>query len=300
MKRSVLLLSFPLVGFLLLAQEQPARPSITGIAYARLWSANKQKSVDYYHRILGLTPRDAGCPGLMRPCFVINEHQQLVLTEERASAPANLLVEIAFSTPDLASMRRYLQKRGIAVDIAQRDFNGTEHFSIRDPEGHAVAFVQAPQHRPYAAPAEQVAARLIHAGLIVKDRANEDRFYQDLLGFHVYWHGGMKDGAADDWVAMQVPDGADWVEYMLHVSPNADKQELGVMNHIALGVTDIQAAKAQLLKNGWKPGEEPQMGRDGKWQLNVYDPDLTRLEFMEFTPVQKPCCSEFAGPHPKP
>jgi len=87
---------------------------------------------------------------------------------------------------------------------------------------------------------------------------------------------------------------------MLHVSPHADKQELGVMNHIALGVTDIQAAKAQLLKNGWKPGEEPQMGRDGKWQLNVYDPDLTRVEFMEFTPVHKPCCSEFAGPHPKP
>jgi len=32
--------------------------------------------------------------------------------------------------------------------------------------------------------------------------------------------------------------------------------------------------------------------------LNVYDPDETRVEFMEFTPVQKPCCSDYTGPHP--
>ena len=42
------------------------------------------------------------------------------------------------------------------------------------------------------------------------------------------------------------------------------------------------------------------MGRDGKWQLNLYDPDDTRIEFMEFTPKEKPCCSEFTGPHPGP
>jgi len=24
------------------------------------------------------------------------------------------------------------------------------------------------------------------------------------------------------------------------------------------------------------------------------------VELMEFTPVEKPCCSEFTGPHPKP
>jgi hypothetical protein len=40
------------------------------------------------------------------------------------------------------------------------------------------------------------------------------------------------------------------------------------------------------------------MGKDGKWQLNVFDPDLTRVELMEFKPVEKPCCSGFTGPHP--
>jgi hypothetical protein len=49
-----------------------------------------------------------------------------------------------------------------------------------------------------------------------------------------------------------------------------------------------------------KVGEEPKMGRDGKWQLNLYDPDQTRVELMEFAPVEKPCCSEYTGSHPKP
>jgi hypothetical protein len=66
------------------------------------------------------------------------------------------------------------------------------------------------------------------------------------------------------------------------------------------GVPDIQAAREQLVKNGVHLTEEPKLGRDGKWQLNLYDPDQTRIEFMEFAPKEKPCCSEFTGPHPKP
>jgi hypothetical protein len=54
----------------------------------------------------------------------------------------------------------------------------------------------------------------------------------------------------------------------------------------------------QLVANGSKPKEEPKIGRDGKWQLNLYDPDDTRIEFMEFTPTEKPCCSSYTGRHP--
>jgi catechol 2,3-dioxygenase-like lactoylglutathione lyase family enzyme len=73
------------------------------------------------------------------------------------------------------------------------------------------------------------------------------------------------------------------------------------MNHIALGVENIKPATERLRDDGAVPIlEEPKIGRDGKWQLNLYDPDGTRVELMEFTPVKKPCCSEFTGPHPKP
>jgi len=40
------------------------------------------------------------------------------------------------------------------------------------------------------------------------------------------------------------------------------------------------------------------LGVDGKLQLDLNDPDGTRIEFMEFHPVQKPCCSLFTGRQP--
>ena len=40
----------------------------------------------------------------------------------------------------------------------------------------------------------------------------------------------------------------------------------------------------QLIANGMTDPNQrkSQIGKDGKWQLNVFDPDLSRVEFMEF------------------
>jgi len=87
---------------------------------------------------------------------------------------------------------------------------------------------------------------------------------------------------------------------MLNQTGQPDLRLMGVLNHISLGVVDMKKAQAILESHGWKPhnGEKAQMGKNGKWQLNVFDPDLTRIELMEFKPVKKPCCAEFTGPHP--
>ena len=281
-------------------QDQLARPPITGITYVRLWSADTHAAGDFYTKILGLIPHEAGCAGMIRPCYMVNDHQQISLAGMAPGSHANLLAEVAFATPNGVGMNHYLQAHNIPVEVVTRDFNGTVHFALHNTGGLRITFVQPAVHRPqFTAPANQISTRLIHAGFIVLDRAAEDKFYKDILGFHVYWHGGMKDDESN-WVDMQVPDGTDWLEYMLNVPANADKHTLGVMNHIALGVPDIQAALRQLRANGWSGTEQPKIGRDGKWQLNLYDPDGTRVELMEFTPVQKPCCSDYTGPHPKP
>ena len=90
---------------------------------------------------------------------------------------------------------------------------------------------------------------------------------------------------------MRVPDGDDWLEYMLNVR-NPTAKTRGVMNHLALGVPDMQAAQRRLIERGENLGDEkPKIGRDGKWQLNLYDPNPTRTELMELRPVQTLCCS---------
>jgi catechol 2,3-dioxygenase-like lactoylglutathione lyase family enzyme len=141
---------------------------------------------------------------------------------------------------------------------------------------------------------------MIHVGYIVYDIAAEDAFYHGLLGFRAYWHGGPTEDS-QNWTSSQVPDGSDWVEYMKLSGPAAiTTNNAGVNNHFALGVPNIEKA-VELLYEGDRltaKHSDPKIGRDGKWQVNMYDPDGTRAELMEFQPKAKPCCSPFLLPSP--
>ncbi len=302
MKRhTLILLAVLAVGPATVAQEPKAvRPRITGIAKVQILTSAPPDAARLYSKVLGFAALPGGvCKEVTIYCLRINEHQFVSLIISFYEQDNSRVSEITFETSDAEELLNYLDSVGVKTSDFQVLTGGNRHFSVRDPEGHRIGFMQYAEGPKLNAPANQVSAHLIHAGFVVHDRAAEDRFYKDILGFHLYWQGGRKDDETD-WVNMQVPDGTDWIEYMLNVPADASHKALGVMNHIALGVPDIKAAREQLIKNGWKLGEEPKIGRGGKWQLNLYDPDDTRIEFMEFTPVQKPCCSEYTAPHPKP
>jgi catechol 2,3-dioxygenase-like lactoylglutathione lyase family enzyme len=302
--RGICFFSFALALTTLAANSEPKRPKILGIAFVQIFSSDLAAAKDFYGNVgvIRANYQTSEVPGqdVCPICNIIERfrrrEEQVILIKYPASAPANRIDRIVFRVSDTKKLQRYLSAQSVQIRSAA---SALGYFEITDPEGQKIGFLQQSNNDGWTKDMLPVPPRIIHAGFVVRDRAATDHFYKDILGFRPYWHGGMKDDK-DDWVAMQVPDGTDWVEYMLNISPTADKHTLGVMNHIALGVPDIQAAKAQLIKNGWKPGEEPKLGRDGKWQLNLYDPDDTRIEFMEFTPKGKTCCSEFTGPHPGP
>ena len=316
-RRGICFFFFLLAASTSALNAQVQRPKIIGIARVGIEGGSfpadaADKPVRFYSalRLDTLGAFQTGAP--VHVMYALNEHQELDLNAgPRLAPPENAVSLILFETSDLAALHDYLKSKEVIVndvtaDSAQvKDFSGKSMrgdasiFYVQDPEGHTIGFVQYKLPLKYKPQEGQVSTRLIHAGFIVRDREKMEHFYKDILGFRPYWHGGMKDDETS-WVSLQVPDGTDWIEFMLYDPTGKDKHFLGVMNHIALGVTDIQAAKAQLLKNGVKLTEEPKLGRDGKWQLNVYDPDETRVEFMEFTPKEKPCCSDFTGPHPKP
>jgi len=283
------------------ANQEPTRPKIFGIAQVRIRVSDFCRAQDFYSMVLGQHPH---CPTDKKPIggsVTLHSSQFITLNVNSLGARSSLnqqslLEEVGFITDDAAGLQQYLTSRSVIVEEVGARPTG---FTVHDPEGHRISFTERS-----TTPAQLLASlpfqpQIIHTGFVVRDRAAEDKFYRDILGFHVYWHGGRKDDEIS-WVDMQVPDGTDWIEYMLNVPANADHHTLGVMNHIALGVPDIRAAEVQLRKNGWTGSEQPKIGRDGKWQLNLYDPDDTRVEFMEFAPAQKACCSEYTGPHPKP
>jgi catechol 2,3-dioxygenase-like lactoylglutathione lyase family enzyme len=286
------------------AQSADNRPKITGIDHVGFYTTSPQETQRFYTVELGLEKVPPLEPGQTQTYEIGS--QWVGYSAAADPKGKNRMAHVAFITENCDVLRRYLKEHGIKVagSFAETK-SGSRSFAVKDPEGHNVEFIEKNykfvdhiyQRGQNITP---ISRHLIHAGFIVHDRAAEDHFYRDILGFHLYWQGGMQTGK-NDWVAMQVPDGTDWLEYMLNVEPNADQHTMGVMNHISLGVRDIKQAQAKLESHGWKPhgDEKAQMGRDGKWQLNLYDPDFTRIELMEFKPVQKPCCSEFQGPHPQ-
>jgi len=283
---------------------RPTRPHITGIDYVRVYVSDIDKSRKFYSGVLGLT---VGCPQYTNgeTCFLVRPAAQRLLLK-RAPIEAgnrtlrNWLADIAFATDNLERMRLYLLANNQLPGAIHKDADGTEYFRVRDPEGHSIVFVEkSPSKVAYMPAAKQVGTHLLHAGFVVKDMAAENRFYVEVLGFRLYWYGGFKDNSVD-WYELQVPDGTDWIEYMLNISPNADHKELGVQNHFSFGVKDVHAAARQLRLNGLQSFDGPQIGRDGKDSLDAYDPDGTRVEVMEFAPTQKPCCHPYTARHPEP
>jgi catechol 2,3-dioxygenase-like lactoylglutathione lyase family enzyme len=284
------------------AQEQPRRPRVTGIDHVRMYVTNIDSTSAFYTKVLGLPSGGGGCAGNRRPCFPVNVTpvQQLELERVPSPKPKNWLAEVAFTTDDVSQMRRYFLAHGVTAGKISRDADGAQHFELRDPEGNPIAFIRRPPALvDYEVSASQISTRLLHTGFVVKNLAAENHFYVDLLGFRLYWYGGFKDQDTD-WYELQVPDGDNWIEYMLNISANADHQELGVQNHFSLGVKDAPAAAALLRSHGAAKFDGPEVGRDGKNSLDIYDPDLSRVEVMEFTPSKAPCCHPYTAAHPTP
>lgn len=299
-----------LLGCLFPVGNAQARPAITGIAFARMYSASEPVS-DNFYKMLGFAPEpeiqnpEPGIRTLQR--YDVTASQWLEVVPLPDPAPHSRLAAVGFTTRSAGGLEKYLVAHGVA--IVQPLKHG--EFTVLDPEGNRIVFVQSGSHTMLAKHAdgigETTSQRIIHAGFEVKSAAAEDHFYRDILGFHEYWHGGMTDDKLD-FVSLQVPDGTDWLEYMLNgktlPDPVKNLRQIGVMDHFSLGVAQMKDAVDTLARNGCASTREAanckrtQMGRDGKVQLNVIDPDFTRVEYMEFKPSGPICCSAFQGRQP--
>ena len=274
------------------------RPRIIGLDHVAVYVTDIQKSSDFYSEALGLS---TNCPQhtSSEPCYLVAPSDQRIILKKAPSQTKNWLAEVAFRTDDLAGMHHYLQAHAAKPGAIRTAADGSKSFQVRDPEGNLIAFVQRSTLKTRSAPgSKQISTHLIHAGFVVKDMDAENRFYVDLLGFRLYWYGGFKDDGID-WYELQVPDGPDWIEYMLNIPANADHKELGVQNHFSFGVKNVHEAAAQLRANGLQTFDGPEVGRDGKDSLDAYDPDGTRVEVMDFTPKEKPCCHPYSAEHPQ-
>lgn len=278
-----------------LAQAQQ-RPAVTGLAFVRFYVTDAAAADAFYGRTLGYVGIRDGA--ITR--YPVNDVQWIETTPLPSPAPTSKQAAVGFMTRDAAALATYLEAHG--TTLATHVKNG--EFSVRDPEGNLIVFVDhtapaavAVKRAPLAANAPS--HRLIHTGFVVQSAAKENEFYRELLDFKPYWHGGRTDDSTD-YVSQQAPEGSDWLEYMLNNGTSPTPKQLGGADHISLGVDQMSTVIAALERNGCTGPNctASKTGRDGKVQLNLFDPDLTRVEYMEFKPSGATCCSQFTAPHP--
>ena len=232
----------------------------------------------------------------------INDRQYIELFPE-TQAETDRLNHISIEVDDAEAMRAYLGSKGIKVpDKVGKGRIKNSNFNVKDPDGHTLEIVQYEPdgwtmlNRGKALNGPRLSNRMMHLGILVGKLEPAMKFYRDILGFEEIWRGARSEKRLD-WVNMKVPDGNDYIEFMLYDQmPGATQR--GSQHHICLEVPDIEKTLTTLKsRNLYSKPLEIRTGINRRRQLNVFDPDGTRTEFMEPKTVDgKPAPSSTAPP----
>lgn len=272
--------------------QTPKRPRITGVAHIALFVKDVNQARAFYKDLLGFEEpfQLDNADGSLSLTFIkVNDRQYIELFPEKQPG-SDRLNHISIETDDAEGMRQYLAAHGIKVpEKVPKGRIGNSNFNVKDPDGHTVEIVQyepsgwSMRDKGKFLGANRISQRMMHLGILVGATEPAMKFYRDLLGFEVTWR-GSRDGKVLNWINLKVPDGNDYIEFMLYDKlPEPDRR--GTQHHICLEVADMDKALAALearpaRKNYTRP-LEIRTGTNRRRQLNLYDADGTRTELME-------------------
>ena len=263
------------------AQDVP-RPKILGMAHIAIYAADYEKSRAFYRDFLGfaepysLSNAD-GTPSLT--FFKINERQYIELFPEK-EPKTDRLNHISIQTDNIEAMRKYLASRGIAVPKSVgKGRIGNSNFDITDPDGHTIEIVEyepdgwTVRERGKHMPDTRISTHMMHVGIMVTHSIPPMKFYKDILGFSEIWR-GSSSGTVLSWVNLKVPDGVDYIEFMLEPAPAPDRR--GSLHHLALETPDMAVAVAALNARPYRQQYtrpiETRVGINRKRQTNLLTP----------------------------
>jgi catechol 2,3-dioxygenase-like lactoylglutathione lyase family enzyme len=304
------ILAAAVAGVTILTAQDIQRPRITGLAHIALFVQDIEKSRQFYNGLLGYEEPFLlnNADGTLSLTFVkVNERQYIELFPQRESG-SDRLHHISIETDDAEGMRRYLASKGVKVpDTVPRGRSGNANFNIKDPDGHTIEIVQylptgwSVRDRGKAMPAKRISERIMHLGIIVNELERATKFYRDILGFSEIWR-GSSNGKVLSWTNMKVPDGEDYIEFMLY-DPIPPPEKRGGAHHICLVVPDMEKSAAIVRERaqatGYSRPIEIRTGTNRKRQLNLFDPDGTRVELMEPNTIDMKPTPPSTAPPPK-
>jgi lactoylglutathione lyase len=311
MKTPLRLLLLFMTAALVGRADEPKRPRITGISHAAFYVTDMAKARAFYEGFLGFAspfsiPRKNNGELVW---IKINDRQTVELFPGSEVSPqADRLFHIAVETDDAEAMRVYLAAKGVAVpDKTAVGKIGNKNYFIKDPNGNTVEIVEylpdgwTMREAGKFLPDTRISTRMSHVGIMVGQFDASMKFYGEILGFREIWRGGA--GKTLSWVNLQVPDGQDYIEFMLYNQPPT-RETLLTKHHICLEVDNVaktgEILKGRTLPEGCKPPDAMKTGVNGKRQINYFDPDGTRVEIMEPNTIDGLPRPPSAAPPPAP
>jgi len=267
--------------------QEVKRPRILGVAHIGFYAHDIERSRAFYTGMLGFQePYSLKNPDIN--FFKINDHQYVELFPEK-EPNTDRLVNIGLETDNAEQLRKYLVSRGVPVpDRVAKNRIGNRTLTVTDPDKHTVEFVQyEPGGRTMREKGKFMDDRRIstlttHVGIIVHELEPALKFYRDILGFSEIARAGPNK-EKPHLVYLKVPDGDNWVEFMLYYDQFPDLARLGVYHHMGMMVeTDLAKSVAifeasHARKSYTRPIE---VRGTPPWQFQIYDPDGSRTEVM--------------------
>jgi catechol 2,3-dioxygenase-like lactoylglutathione lyase family enzyme len=291
------------LAFLVCGAMPQAPPRLLGLSHVAFRVSDMQRSRAFYEGFLGYTAVSPmlASQGPQRLLVLVGERQYLELVAGLDPAQ-DRLDHVALVSDDVRALQARLKWP------QSREAGGNPALAGADPEGRGLEIVEhAANGWPRAFESRSsggrgISARILHAGVLVGDLDAANAFYGLRLGLQETWRGG-RDPAVLSWTNMRVPDGEDYLEFMLYGDPPAPDAR-GTAHHICLEVPDIERAKARLLERPYAKDYgrplEIRTGVNRRRQLNLYDPDGTRVELMEPFTVDGQAAPRSTAPPPRP
>lgn len=255
--------------------------AVSGIAGVTYLTADAASMRRFYGQGAGFAEAPDG-PGRTR--FAVGAGQWVEFLEVRdANWPRRLqYVTLEAASPD--EIERSLRARGVPADPIGADPLASA-LQFVDPAGNRIR-VARPWTAPAASPGAPVpfSVHLQHFGLAV-DRSRAEAtmaFYRDTLG----WPEAARMNDPNGRLAMvkfRLPGGRNEVVELIFFDPPLNKWAAGAIDHVKFDVSDIDAAYRSLHRGGIANQAKhlPTVDADHLWAINLFDPELTRIEIQE-------------------
>jgi len=298
--------------------EDAKRPRLLGVSKIVVRSHDLNASRHFYGDLLGFQEVftvlrnqtavvKSGLPQdqVSSVYFKVNNRQYIVVMPESSSTEMRW-AGYAVETDDAEAMRLYLKSLGYSVPgkIAKTPTHDLA-FQISDPDGDAIEVMQytpeslSVQSYGKDLSDQRLSRRILHTGFIIS-KPETTKFYLDGFGVREFWRADptMKaPGAAPsapregplyaNLSNLKLPESDDYIEWSLsRTRPNPPPTVGPGLGHIALATLDtmaktVAAVEARPAFKDYDRQHEAHVGVNHKWQGNFFDPDGTRVEFME-------------------